>query len=164
MVHCIYERVIKLKRNFKKLYIVFCCYCCCLQIRICCSKPLKGVLAFAVITSTFATVTGFLWLPDQSRHGLLQYLMFGTESHYICPFRNYSKRCIKKLKKGSWHWPHSNPTFLSVRLNWHKTVHKTNQFPVLVPFRGHFKIVSHPHWSPLRVESECKLRIAVHAF
>lgn len=24
MVHCIYERVIKLKRNFKKLYIVFC--------------------------------------------------------------------------------------------------------------------------------------------
>lgn len=31
MVHCIYERVIKLKRNFQKLYIVFCCYCCCLH-------------------------------------------------------------------------------------------------------------------------------------
>ena len=72
MVHCIYERVIKLKRNFKKLYIVFCRYCCCLHIRICCSKPLEGVLAFAVITSTFATVTGFLWLPDQSGDGLLQ--------------------------------------------------------------------------------------------
>ena len=97
MVHCIYERVIKLKRNFKKLYIVFCRYCCCLHIRICCSKPLKGLLAFAVITSTFATVTGFLWLPDQSRHGLLQYLMFGTERHYICPLRYHLGLRVKKF-------------------------------------------------------------------
>lgn len=48
MVHCIYERVIKLKRNLKKNYIVFCCYCCCLRIRISCSKTLKEVLAFGV--------------------------------------------------------------------------------------------------------------------
>ena len=52
------------------------------------------------------------------------YVVFGMESHYICPFKYHLGLCIKKVT--------------------YKTL-------TLITFSGQFKLEPHPHWSPLRV-------------